>query len=75
MFHRFPISSLSGFLVDPCCHHIRFPCSCHLTRSRSAKHKRRGDLSSDTKGRAKSTRINPWDHLYFFILAHIGPEL
>ena len=62
MFHRFPISSLSGFLVDPCCHHIRFPCSCHLTRSRSAKHKRRGDLSSDTKGRAKSTRINPWDH-------------
>ena len=62
MFHRFPISSLSGFLVDPCCHHIRFPCSCHLTRSRSAKHKRRGDLSSDTQGRAKSTRINPWDH-------------
>ena len=58
----FSDSSLSGFLVDPCCHHIRFPCSCHLTRSRSAKHKRRGDLSSDTKGRAKSTRINPWDH-------------
>lgn len=72
MFHRFPISSLRGFLVDPCCHHIRFPCSCHLTRSRSAKHKRRGDLSSDTdtKGRGKSTRINPWDHLYFF---YIGP--
>ena len=69
MVHHFPISRLRGFLVDPCCHHrVRVPCNCHFFRSRSAKHKRRGDLSSDTKGCAESARINPWviyDPLYW----------